>query len=72
MSELEKIDVEKWKQEVAQMEAFTKQINEANSEEELTIILVDSIKLLGGHLPWGDDRDFEEFMSDPTSVLVFK
>ncbi len=72
LSELEKIDVEKWKQEVAQMEAFTKQINEANSEEELTIILVDSIKLLGGHLPWGDDRDFEEFMSDPTSVLVFE
>ena len=53
-------------------EAFAKQINEANSEEELTIILVDSIKLLGGHLPWGDDRDFEDFMSDPTSVLVFK
>lgn len=72
LSELEKIDVEKWKQEVAQMEAFAKQINEANSEEELTIILVDSIKLLGGHLPWGDDRDFEDFMSDPTSVLVFE
>ncbi len=72
LAELEKIDVEKWKQEVAQMEAFTKQINEADSEEELTIILVDSIKLLGGHLPWGDDRDFEDFMADPEAVLVFE
>ena len=72
LAELEKIDVEKWKQEVAQMEAFTKQINEADSEAELTIILVDSIKLLGGHLPWGDDRDFEDFMADSESVLVFE
>lgn len=69
-AELMKIDVRKLKEEVARFEATVDKIESAKNEWELNSILQNEYERLGLNLPW--KGDFNEFMSDKNSVLVFE
>ena len=53
-----------------QIREFTTQIIEAKDDNELNKALFSTIEKMGLSLPW--EGDFDEFMSDEDTTLVFE
>ena len=70
LSQLEQIDIARYRKEAAQYNEFAVLIEKADSEEELNIALKKAYKALGLELPY--KGDFDEFMRDKSNKLVFK
>lgn len=69
---LKTIDIEQWEKDTKEIEEFSNKIETITDDNELTQILIVEIKSLGGNIPWGEDRDFEEALADKNFVLEFK
>ncbi len=69
---LKRIDIARWEEETAQIAAFAQALDGAADEESLSVLLIDEIRLLGGDVPWGEDRTFQEALADESFVLEFK
>lgn len=70
LTQLEKIDFELFKKETEQYNHMLAMMEEANSEDELNVLLKSEYKALGIDLPYSGD--FDAFMNDASSVLEFK
>ncbi len=70
LEELEKIDIDLFEKETNSFEEFTTQIIEAKDDNELNKALFSTIEKMGLSLPW--EGDFDEFMSDEDTTLVFE
>lgn len=69
LQELMQIDFEKFRKETMEFSSVAKQLENAESEQEINNILKDAYKQLHIKLPW--EGDFDEFMSDKNNRLVF-
>lgn len=70
MSELKKIDIERFKNETQEYTQMLCAIEMANTEEKLSVVLEKECMRLGIKKPY--EGDFDDFMKDNSSVLVFK
>ena len=70
LAQLEKIDFEQFKKETECYNQMLAMMDEANSEDELKILLRSQYTALGIELPY--IGDFDDFMSGDSSVLEFK
>ena len=70
LTQLEKIDFEQFKKETEQYNQFLVMIKEANSENELSVLLRNEYRALGIELPYSGA--FDDFMKDSSDVLEFK
>ena len=70
LSQLEQIDIARYRKEAAQYNEFVTLIEKADSEDELNIVLKKAYKALGLELPY--KGNFNEFMQDKSNKLVFK
>lgn len=70
LTQLEKIDFEQFKKETEQYNQLLVMMKSANKEDELNILLKSECRALGIELPY--NGDFDDFMNDTSSVLVFK
>lgn len=68
-TELEKIDIDRFKAETAAYQCFEADLT-ALGEKELNDLIIRTFELLGINRPW--DGDFDTFMSDRNNRLVFK
>lgn len=69
-AELMKIDLEKFREETEAYNTFALEIENAKSETEINILLKNILNTMGVKLPW--EGDFNSFMSNKNSVLVFE
>lgn len=69
-AKLQKIDFEKFKEEIDMYTVVTKKISSASTEEELNVILRQAIQDLNVKIPW--TGDFSEFMMNRNNTLVFE
>ena len=70
LSQLEQIDIERFKKETEQYNKLIAMMESTNNEDEMTILLRNEYKVLGIELPY--EGDFDDFMNDSSSVLEFK
>ncbi len=70
LSQLEQIDIERFKEETERYNKMVALLEGAESEEALNNVLRNEYKALGFELPYSGD--FDEFMNDSSSVLEFK
>lgn len=70
LSQLEQIDIERFKEETEQYNKMLALLEGAVSEEALNIVLRNEYQALGLELPYSGD--FNDFMNDSSSVLEFK
>lgn len=70
LNELEKIDIEAYKRETEKYIKMGDVIREAKSEEQLNLILLNSMKEMGVSIPW--TGEFDDFMRNKENKLVFK
>lgn len=70
LSQLEQIDIERFKEETMQYNNMLSLIENTNTVEDLNILLKNEYKAIGLELPY--DGDFDDFMNDEDSVLEFK
>lgn len=70
ISQLEQIDIERFKKETEQYNKLIAMMESTNNEDEMTILLRNEYKVLGIELPY--EGDFDDFMNDSSSVLEFK
>lgn len=70
LSQLEQIDIVRFKKETEQYNKMVALLEGADSSEVLNNILYNEYKALGIELPYSGD--FNEFMNDSSSVLEFK
>lgn len=70
LSTLEKIDIERYKQEVAQYNKFEEILLSANTEKELNQSLLILFKENDINIPW--QGEFSDFMQNKNNKLVFK
>lgn len=70
LSELEKIDHQKFREETKQYEVLIANLQQINTEEQLTQLLKQEYELLGIPLPY--EGDFNTFMQDDHAHLVFQ
>ena len=68
-AEIEGYDMDAFSAQCLQFRLIAAKIGQATSEEELSGLLMDALASSGICLPW--DGDFDGFMSDPSSRLVF-
>ena len=68
-AEIEGYDLDAFSTQCLQFRLIAAKIGQAPSEEELSGLLMDALTSSGICLPW--DGDFDDFMSDPSSRLVF-
>ncbi len=68
-AQLMSIDIESFKKEVALYYDVAESIDSANSEEELNIVLNETMQVLGIKMPY---RTFDDFMNDKYAKLVFE
>lgn len=68
-AEIEGYDIDTFSTQCLQFRLIAAKICRATTEEELSSLLVDTLTSSGVPLPW--DGDFDIFMSDPSSRLVF-
>ena len=71
-AELDKIDLEQFKKEIAFYGNITTKLESAGSEEELNRILKEAITTAGILMPWEGFESFDKFMHDKKAHLVFK
>lgn len=69
LTELEKIDIERFKEETALYEKLGTDLPDA-SEEDLNALILQTFDALGINRPW--EGDFDAFMSDRNNRLVFE
>ncbi len=69
LAELEKIDIEKFRKETEAYKQFCDILTNAQDEEQMNEILLNSMDRMGFELPW--KGDFDEFMSNKDNKLVF-
>ena len=69
LTELEKIDIERFKAETAAFQSFETELAEV-SEADLNALILRTFDSLGINRPW--EGDFDEFMSDRNNRLVFE
>lgn len=69
-AELMNIDLQKFKQETAMYSNLATEITEYKSEEELNIILIRALEVIGVKIPW--EGEFDDFMMDKSKRLVFE
>ncbi|MBQ6695990.1 MAG: hypothetical protein IJN16_04730 [Lachnospiraceae bacterium] len=70
MSELALFDSERFIEETEHCNKMLELLEKAESEEDLNLILKNEYKVLGFELPYSGE--FDDFMKDSTSALVFK
>lgn len=70
LSQLEQIDINRFKEETEQYNKMLVMLENTNSEEEMNLLLINEYKALGIKLPFSSD--FDDFMKDESSVLEFK
>lgn len=70
LSQLEQIDINRFKEETEQYNKMLAMLENTNSEEEMNLLLLNEYKALGIKLPFSGD--FDNFMKDESSVLEFK
>ena len=70
LSQLEQIDIERFKKETEQWNMLLGTLENTNSETELNLVLQSEYKALGFKLPY--KGDFEDFMKDKSGILEFK
>lgn len=70
MKELERIDVEAFKSETENYNSIVNELNKAQSEKDLNLLLHEVFKQQGISLPW--EGDFDSFMGNKSNRLVFK
>lgn len=70
ISQLEQIDIERFKKEAEQYNKLIAMMESTNNEDEMTILLRNEYKVLGIELPY--EGDFDDFMNNSSSVLEFK
>ncbi len=70
LSQLEQLDIEKFKEETNKYKGLLLLIEGAESEESLNAILLNEYKSLGLELPY--KGEFDEFMQDNNAVLEFR
>lgn len=70
LRELEKIDIELFKQETEKYNKMLEALGSAETDKELNIILIDLYENTGLKKPW--KGDFDEHMSDKNKCLVFE
>lgn len=70
LSQLEQIDINRFKEETEQYNKMLAMLENTNSEEEMNLLLLNEYKALGIKLPFSGD--FDDFMKDESSVLEFK
>jgi hypothetical protein len=69
-SELMNLDLEKFKEETLAYESFILDMEKAQNEDELQMMLGRTFEKLGIEKPW--KGDFQEFMSQKSMGLVFE
>lgn len=72
LKELEKIDIEAFKQETELYNKTIYVLENAESEEDLNSKLNSIYEELGLKLPWDGYESFDDFMNDENSTLVFE
>ena len=68
-AELEKIDYDQLEKEIGLYETMTDLISESASPQELNAALKNTLISIGVEIPW--EKDFDSFMTDPNTRLVF-
>lgn len=71
-AKLMNIDIDKLRQETAMFNNLAKSIDITETEEELNCILKNAVKAIGIKVPWNEYADFNSFMDDDDSLLVFE
>jgi hypothetical protein len=69
LAELEKIDIERFKEETAAFQSLDIDLDKLD-EKELNLVIINTFESLGINRPW--DGDFDDFMSDSNNRLVFE
>ncbi len=72
LNQLKQIDIEQYKKETQKYNEITAFLDRADSAERLNAALRDALPKLGIDAPWGDKKDFEDFMRDSGAVLKFE
>ncbi|MCM1165920.1 MAG: hypothetical protein NC299_08425 [Lachnospiraceae bacterium] len=72
LKELEKIDIELFKKETEMYNQMVEELSMANSEQDLTLMLIAQYEHMGIALPWKGYDSFDDFMQDKNSRLVFE
>ena len=67
---LKAIDLEKYQQEIAEYTLWSEAFENVETDEELNSLLLTTYQEIGIENPW--EGDFDTFMADPSSQLVFK
>lgn len=70
LSELEKLDIERFNRETAMYNNMVAKLGEVSSEKEMNRLLKEEYEALGLRLPW--QGDFDSFMRDKSTKLEFK
>ena len=70
LDELEKIDLELYKKEIENYNQITQNLTSINNEKDLTSYLLNTYSEMGVEIPW--TGDFDDFMTNKESKLVFK
>ena len=72
LKELEKIDIETFKQETESYNSIAAMLDNADDEEELNKNLHRALDMLGIKIPWDNYDSFGDFMNDKNSKLVYE
>ena len=70
LAELKELDIERYEQEVSAYDEMLLILENTKNEKDLNKLLLEEYKSLGIELPY--NGDFDDFMSDDSSVLEFK
>lgn len=70
LNQLEKIDIEAFKQEVEEYNIIVKMFSDVTTNEELNCMLLTTFDRLGYNKPW--QGDFDEHMSNKNAALIFE
>ena len=69
LAKLERVDIDRFKQQSIEYQEFSKYLSEAKTEEELNALLHSEYKELGIDLPW--EGDFNQHMANKEGTLRF-
>ena len=69
-AKLEKLDIEKFRNETEQYKSIAEQISKSETETELNNILLKAYKAFNIKIPW--EGDFNSFMGNRSNHLVFE
>lgn len=69
LDELKDYDIAGYEIETSNYNAFVEKMNLADTQEELSSLLLETYEQMGFELPW--KGDFDEFMSDSSNQLIF-